>query len=187
MNRKRHALAFVFLFIVMTLGGGGGALAQDKEQRVLAVDQPEDEEDLNRELWEFARKTPYAEALRYVTLAQATAQARRISEATLPNGWKIAPAGAQVEVGRLPYEAIFFAGRLVVLNTGYYTKEQEVSVVDVGSGQVVKTLKIKSLFPSAEVGRDGDLYISGGFDQKVYRLDSNFNMVREYAVAMPVA
>ena len=183
MNRKRHALAFVFLFIVMTLGGGGGALAQDKEQRVLAVDQPEDEEDLNRELWEFARKTPYAEALRYVTLAQATAQARRISEATLPNGWKIAPAGAQVEVGRLPYEAIFFAGRLVVLNTGYYTKEQEVSVVDVGSGQVVKTLKIKSLFPSAEVGRDGDLYISGGFDQKVYRLDSNFNMVREYAVA----
>jgi YVTN family beta-propeller protein len=183
MNRKWHALAFIFLSIVITFSSSF-ALAQDKvEQRVLAPDRPEDEEDLNRELWEFARKTPYSEALRYVRDAQARSQAQRSSEAALPNGWKISPAGAQVEVGRLPYEAIPFAGRLVVLNTGYYTKEQEVSVVDVGSGQVVKTLKIKSLFPSADVGHDGDLYISGGFDQKVYRLDRNFNVVREYAVA----
>jgi YVTN family beta-propeller protein len=182
MNRKWPVLAFISLLIVITFGAV--APAQEKiEQRALDVDRPEDEEDLNRELWEFARKTPYAEALRYVVAAQAKSQGVRSAEVALPNGWKIAPAGTQVEVGRLPYEATPFAGRLVILNTGYYTKEQEVSIVNVESGQVVKSLKVKSLFPSAEVGLDGDLYISGGFDQKVYRLDKNFNVVREYVVA----
>jgi exopolysaccharide biosynthesis protein len=85
----------------------------------------------------------------------------------LPNGWKIAPSGTQVEVGRLPYEAVSYAGKLVVLNTGYYNKEpQEVSVVDLKQGKLVKTLKFNSLFPSARVGLDGDLYISGGFDKR---------------------
>jgi YVTN family beta-propeller protein len=184
MNRKWSALVSILFLIGITFSI---APAQDRKataERVLAPDRPEDEEDLNRELWEFARKTPYAEALRYVSAAQQAAQAAKSSEVALPTGWKIAPAGTQVEVGRLPYEAIPFAGRLVVLNTGYYSKEpQEVSIVDVDSGQVVKTVRLQSLFPSAEVGLDGDLYISGGFDQRVYRLDRNFNTVREYKVA----
>lgn len=158
--------------------------AQKKgEERALSFDRAEDEEDLNRELWEFAGKMPYAEARRYVAEAQRRSHATRNSEAVLPNGWKLAPAGRQTEVGRLPYEAVAFAGHLIVLNTGYYTKEaQEVSVVDTSSGQVVKTLRINSLFPSAQVGMDGDLYISGGFDQKVFRVDQQFNIAREYAV-----
>ena len=83
----------------------------------------------------------------------------------------------------MPYEAVPFAGRLVVLDTGYYFREpQEVSIVDIGSGRAVKTLKINSLFPSAVVGPDGDLYISGGFDQKVYRVNPQFDIVRDYAV-----
>jgi YVTN family beta-propeller protein len=146
-------------------------------------DQPDEEESLNRELWEFARKTPYSEILPYLDKAQRQSQAEQTAEVELPNGWRIAPAGRQVEVGRLPYEAVPFAGRLVVLDTGYYYKEpQEVSIVDTESGQVVKTLRINSLFPSAVVGPDADLYISGGFDEKVYRIDKRFNVVREYAV-----
>jgi hypothetical protein len=43
-------------------------------------------------------------------------------------------------------------------------------------------LKINSLFPSAVVGPDGDLYISGGFDQKIYRVNKQFEIAREYAV-----
>jgi YVTN family beta-propeller protein len=165
--------------------GSSLTVAQDKAaRRLLAPDQAEDEEDLNRELWEFARKTPYEEALQYVAGAQSQAKAlAQMAEVVLPNGWKIAPAGTQVEVGRLPYAAVPFMNRLVVLNNGYYTKEpQEVSVVDVERGQVVKTLRLNSLFPSAEVAMDGDLYISGGFDQKVFRVDRNFNVVREYKV-----
>ena len=150
---------------------------QQEASRESAPDQPGEEEDLNRELWEFAKGTPYPGTVKKEP------KAGEVAEATLPNGWKIAPAGKQVEVGRLPYEAVPYAGQLVVLNTGWYGKEpQEVSVVDPKQGKVVKTLQFNSLFPSAQVGKDGDLYISGGFDQKVYRLNKEFNKVREYPV-----
>jgi YVTN family beta-propeller protein len=147
------------------------------------VDDPDDQEDLNRELWEFARGTPYSSILDYVKEAQRASRATQTAEVELPNGWRIKPAGTQVEVGRLPYEMVEFAEKLVVLNTGYYYQEpQEVSVVDPQTAQVIKTIRINSLFPSATVALDGDLYISGGFDQKVYRVDKNFEIVREYKV-----
>ena len=147
------------------------------------VDDPAEEESLNRELWEFARRTPYDRILPYVAEEQRKSQATQNAELELPNGWRIAPAGQQIEIGRLPYEAVPFAGKLIVLNTGYYYKEPSlVSVVDTQAGHVEKTLKINSLFPSAVVGVDGDLYISGGFDQKVFRVDHHFNVVREYPV-----
>jgi YVTN family beta-propeller protein len=147
------------------------------------VDDPDDQEDLNRELWEFARGTPYDSILSYVKEAQRASRATQTAEVELPNGWRIKPAGTQVEVGRLPYEMVEFAGKLVVLNTGYYYQEpQEVSIVDPQTAQVIKTLRINSLFPSATVALDGDLYISGGFDQKVYRVDKNFEIIREYKV-----
>src|SRR3954465_7950886 len=143
----------------------------EPEERADFFDRAEDEEDLNRELWEYVKGTPYESALAYVAEAQARSQVARVAEAALPSGWKLAPAGRQVELGRLPYEAVPFAGRLVVLNNGYYTgAAQEISVVDTASGQVVKTLRPKrstptapglppdtpgSLFPSAVVGADG--------------------------------
>ena len=152
------------------------------------VDDPDDQEDLNRELWELAKGTPYDSILEYVKNAQRAARATQTAEVELPNGWRIKPAGAQVEVGRLPYEMVEFAGKLVVLNTGYYYQEpQEVSIVDPQTAQVIKTLRFNSLFPSATVALDGDLYISGGFDQKVYRVDKNFEIVREYKVGGFVA
>ncbi|HEX8722520.1 MAG TPA: hypothetical protein VF736_18030 [Pyrinomonadaceae bacterium] len=156
----------------------------DEDERAGFFDRAEDEEDLNRELWEYVKGTPYEGALRYVAAAQARAQAARVAEAALPTGWKIAPAGRQVELGRLPYEAVEFAGRVVVLNTGYYTREpQELSVVDPDSGRVEKTVRVNSIFPSAAEGPGGDLYVSGGFDSKVVRIDRQFNVAREYAVA----
>src|SRR5437867_8348923 len=73
------------------------------------VDDPEDQEDLNRELWEFARQTPYDSILPYLAQAQRQSKTRQSAAVELPDGWRIAPAGVQVEVGRLPYEAILFA------------------------------------------------------------------------------
>src|SRR2546423_311376 len=147
------------------------------------VDDPDDQEDLNRELWEFAKHSPYESIQSYIKDAQRASRATQTAEVELPTGWRIAPAGTQVEVGRLPYEMVQFAGKLVVLNTGYYYQEpHEVSIVDPQTAQVIKTLKFNSLFPSGVVALDGDLYISGGFDQKVYRVDKNFEVVREYKV-----
>lgn len=157
---------------------------EGQEERAAFFDRAEDEEDLNRELWEYVKGTPYESALSYVSAAQARSQAARVAEAALPTGWKIAPAGRQVELGRLPYEAIPFAGRVVVLNTGYYTREaQELSVVDPSTARVEKTVRINAMFPSASIGPGGDLYVSGGFDSKVYRLNKQFEVAREYAVA----
>jgi YVTN family beta-propeller protein len=151
--------------------------------RNLAPDQPGEEEVFNRELWEFSKKTPYEEVENYVERAQQASRATVREYMTLPNGWKIAPPGIQVEVGRLPLEAVAYAGHIVVLNTGYYYKEpQEISVVDPETAKVVKVLHLASIFPSAGEGLDGDLYISGGFSQAVHRLDKKFDIVRNYPV-----
>ena len=176
MQRKWMAIAGISITTILAIVGAIAYFQPPKQAtRELAPDQPGEEEDLNRELWEFAKKTPYP-GINKQSLAQA-------AEIRLPNGWKITPAGTQVEVGRLPYEAIPYAGKLVVLNTGWYGKDpQEVSIVDPKSNKIVKTLPFKSLFPSAKQGLDGDLYISGGFDQKIYRINKQFNPVREYPV-----
>jgi YVTN family beta-propeller protein len=172
------------LFVCPPMLRRAAAQSDERDRRADFFDRAEDEEDLNRELWEHVKGTPYGGVLSYVAAAQARAAAARVAEAVLPSGWRIAPAGRQVELGRLPYEAVEFAGRLVVLNTGYYTREpQELSVVDTAAGRVEKTVRLNSIFPSATEGPGRDLYISGGFDSKVYRLDRQFNVAREYAVA----
>ena len=103
------------------------AKAKDKQRR---VDDPDDEEDLNRELWEFARNTPYESMLAYVKDAQRASRATQTAEVELPNGWRIKPAGTQVEVGRLPYEMVEFAGKLVVLNSSSAPGKLALLVVD---------------------------------------------------------
>ncbi len=177
--RHKRGLAAIALGLALL-----NTVAAQQPQRRL--DDPDDQENLNRELWEFARKTPYQDILPYVADAQRASLQRQSVTIELPSGWRIAPAGKLVEVGRLPYEAIWFAGKLVVLDTGYYyppeTESQEVSIVDVATAQVVKTLRIKSLFPSAAVGADGNLYLSGGYDQKIYRLNQQFDVDREFKV-----
>src|ERR1043165_10316416 len=83
------------------------------------VDDPDDQDDLNRELWEYARKTPYDSILPYIAAAQKQSKARELAEVELPNGWRIAPAGAQVEVGRLPYTFTMFSRKVVVFCSGF--------------------------------------------------------------------
>src|SRR5205814_9469272 len=73
------------------------------------VDDPDDQEDLNRELWEFAKHSPYESIQSYIKDAQRASRATQAAEVELPTGWRITPAGTQVEVGRLPYEMVQFA------------------------------------------------------------------------------
>lgn len=74
MNSKCLALAGVFLLTILPLR----TLAQQQHQRRdLAPDQPGEEEDINRELWEFAKDSPYTEAQRYVSQSQLASVAAR--------------------------------------------------------------------------------------------------------------
>ena len=152
------------------------------EDSARRLDDPAEEENLNRELWEFARHTRYRKVLSYVAAQQRKSRANERAEIELPTGWRLAPAGKQVEVGRLPYEAVSFAGKLVVLNNGYYKKEpQEISIVNSVNLSIEKRLRVASLFPSAVVGRNNELYVSGGFSQKILRFDTQFKITREYS------
>ncbi|WP_287131238.1 alkaline phosphatase family protein [Candidatus Cyanaurora vandensis] len=146
----------------------------------VVMDDPEAEEKLNREIWEFVKGTPYAETLKYTQAAQAAARVNATVE--LPTGWDIAPVGTQVKVGRLPFAAVNYAGYAVVVNSGYAGESQDLSVVDTSTGQVFKTVPVATLFPSAGAGLDGDLYVSGGISQKIYRFNSQFAPVREYTL-----
>ncbi|HWJ23150.1 MAG TPA: bifunctional YncE family protein/alkaline phosphatase family protein [Gemmatimonadaceae bacterium] len=159
---------------------------REEEKTSLAEpDEPGDMETLTRQLWEQGRKRlSYEAAVRYAERAQHLGRATRSDEVQLPNGWALAPAGTQTPVGRLPYEAVPYAGKLVVLNSGYYLHEpQTLSVVEPRTGRVARTVSLGALYPSAAVGGDGALYVSGGFDQTVYRLDSTFAATRNYSVA----
>src|SRR4051812_14892982 len=73
-------ISVVFIFTI-------NASAQQRR-----VDDPDDQEDLNRELWEFAKNTPYESILSYVKEAQRASRATQIAEVEPPNGWRITPA-----------------------------------------------------------------------------------------------
>lgn len=158
-------------------------------------DEPEEMEALTRELWRFARHTPYEAAVRHARRAQARrASAAAAPEITLPTGWRIAPAGVQVDVGRLPYEAVATGGTVVVLNTGWYpalSENPEVSLVDARTARVIGTLALPSLFPSATVDPSGGaVFVSGGSSDSVFQLGANLAIARRFGVggyAGPIA
>ena len=147
-------------------------------------DEPEEMEDLTRELWKFARASGYDRAVRRAN-ASAAKFAAQAPELRLPTGWVLAPAGAQVELGRLPYEAVTFGGRVVVLNTGYYPQgfeDPEVSIVDIARPRVTRTLRVASLYPSAAASPNGNLYVSGGSSDSVFQIDRTFQVTRGFNV-----
>ena len=179
MIRFRPLLACSLLF---ALSAGLPLFAQTPPQSPpVQVDDPEDEERFNEELWESIKHTPY-EPVKERLARLHKSQRPNTPDMVLPNGWRLAPAGSGVEVGRFPYEAIAYAGKIVVLNTGYYTGKDkpEVSIVDPATQQVTQTLHFDSLFPSAQIGGDGDLYLSGGVSKEVYRVNARFETVRRY-------
>ena len=178
---KRFKLALVFAAVMLIVSCWTAMAEQERGSRLSEPDQPGEGDVLNRELWRFAKGTPYAEAERHVEEMRKTEPAPP-AEVVLPTGWKIAPAGRQFPVGRLPEEAVLYNKHIVVLNTGYYSKEpQEISIVDPTSGEV-KVLSPGSLFVGAAAGLDGDLYVSGGYDQAVYRYNPKFKLVQKYPV-----
>ena len=158
------------------------APARARPSRGTEFDTPGDEEDLNREIWRASGRRGYdalMASLRWRQLARTP-----VTAVSLPNGWTMAPAGLQVPVGRLPFEGVVYRDRLVVLNAGYTGKDpQTLSVLDPATGRLEHTLRLASLYPSAAVGEDGDLYVSGGFGRQLHRFGPDFQLRRSYPLA----
>src|SRR5580765_7078434 len=66
-SRFRVLTCLIFLCLLICANAG---MAQRR------VDDPDDQDDLNRELWEFARKTSYDSILPYIAAAQKESKAR---------------------------------------------------------------------------------------------------------------
>ena len=185
--RRKDILSFLSMLLWFVTVAAAVPARSDTDYRFAAPDRPGEDENINRELWQFAKKTPYTEATQHIARRKKKDHVVSSAEATLPTGWKIAPAGEQVRVGTFPHEAVAYAGQVIVLNSGYTdrkgTEPQEVSVINPDTGMVAKTLRVASLFPSAVTGEDGDLYISGGNSRKIFRFDRKFELVREYTVS----
>lgn len=191
MRQKLHSSVLILLLVAL-FGGGlqqqflPAALAQLPGSEQMDPDEAGSEETLNAQLWEYMKRTPYSRAKIYLAALGHGARDHGAAPAEneLPTGWTLAPVGTQVEAGRLPCEAVPYAGGLVVLNNGYYGTggdSPEVTVLD-PLGTVSRTLQFPSLFPSAIVCADGDLYISGGISKQIYRLNSKFETVKTYTV-----
>ncbi len=177
---KSLILLFVSTSLLLVSALPKSSFAQSDDE---GFDVPGTEHMLNSELWTFAKGTPYSSVQDYLRREHALSREKENGEIALPTGWKLAPAGRQVELGRFPNDAILYNGYLVVLNTGDYWREpQELSVVDVKGAKVVRTVGLKSIFPSACVGEDGYLYVSGGYSSEVYRIDKNFAVQDSFRV-----
>ncbi len=161
------------------------------KENVMEFDEPGSENVLNRQLWEYAKGTSYKSVEAYVAKKQAESRASMSDEVELPTGWRISPAGRQIPVGHFPYEAIIYEGKLVVLNTGYYESNagnpaedsltpRGISIIDPAKGKIEKSFALNDVFPSAVIGKDGDLYVSGGFDSTVDRFGPDFSLKRVF-------
>ena len=174
---KRAMVLFLALAVL-----GRPALADDDDDTP-GLDVPGQANRLNTELWRFAKKGSYAPVEKKLAALHEASRAEIPKDMVLPTGWRMAPAGHQLELGRYPLVVVPFAGNLVVLDNGYYVETNpEISVVSGDGMTVLKTLTTPSLFPCARVSPDGRLYVSGGYDQTIRGYDPGMEEVRDFTV-----
>ncbi|HET7790254.1 MAG TPA: bifunctional YncE family protein/alkaline phosphatase family protein [Gemmatimonadales bacterium] len=88
----------------------------------------------------------------------------------LPSGWRILPAGRQVQVGSLPLNLVTLSdGRVAVTNDGY--GPNGVTVVDPKDASVTAVVPLPAAWVGIGRSAVGDtLWASGGVTNRVYRL-----------------
>jgi YVTN family beta-propeller protein len=175
----KHSLSLLLLSTLLAIG----TQARADDDDLPGLDVPGQEQKLNAELWRFAKNTSY-EALQQDLEKDHAESAQTIpTEIRLPNGWRMTPAGNQLELGRYPLVITPFAGNLVVLNNGYYVETApEISIVSGDGAKLLKTLNAPSMFPCAKAGLDGMLYVSGGYDQTIRGFNGDLQEVKDFSV-----
>ena len=90
----------------------------------------------------------------------------------LPNGWSLKPAGRQTKLGDFPVQIAMHPSLpiLAILHAGY--GEHEVVTVEGASGKVIGRVAFPGTFAGIAWSADGkQLFVSGGFDDLIYRFD----------------
>lgn len=92
---------------------------------------------------------------------------------TLPNGWKLSPAGRSFSLGDLPLNiAVGKSGRYAaVTNNGQST--QQIQLIDLKAEKIVDSLVIQKSFYGLQFTADEQkLYASGGHDNRIMVYDT---------------
>jgi len=103
-----------------------------------------------------------------VTRAQFDTSAPRVL--TLPNGWKLSPAGTGLRLGDLPLNIALAPSRklMAVINSGQGT--QSLQLIDVQKARVVDRVVVDECWMGLRFSGDGKyLYVSGGNNNQVLR------------------
>lgn len=102
-----------------------------------------------------------------------TKNAARLPEAvTLPNGWKLSPAGRSLPLGDLPLNIAVSGNRkwLAVTNNGQSV--QSIQLIDAKHEKILSTVRIpKSWYGLAFSDNDRYLYASGGNDNRILQYE----------------
>ena len=106
-------------------------------------------------------------------------------QVTLPNGWKLSPAGRSFPLGDLPLNILVSAsGRyMAVTNNGH--SEQQIQLIDTKSERVIDSVIIrKAWYGLAFTSDDRFLYVSGGHDNRIlkYELSNQRLILRDSIV-----
>lgn len=103
------------------------------------------------------------------TQAQTPGKTKIPGQTLLPNGWKLSPAGRQLEVGDLPLNLqISASGKfMAVSNNGQST--QSVQLIDPRSEKLLDTRELKKSWYGLSFSHDErHLYVAGGYDAMIF-------------------
>ncbi len=104
-----------------------------------------------------------------ISVAQSTAGLKS-RQVTLPNGWKLSPAGRSLPLGDLPLNLIVSPRKKYLAVTNNGQSVQSIQLIDIKSEKILSTVVIdKSWFGLAFSADEKFLYASGGNDNRVLK------------------
>ncbi len=92
----------------------------------------------------------------------------------LHNGWKLTPAGRQVDIGQLPLNMVVTADGKYAITSNSGMRENSLSVVDIKNGKEIQRVVLGNVWYGLAFDQDDSkLFVSGGNNNVVYIF--NFN------------
>ena len=104
-----------------------------------------------------------------ISVAQSTAGLKS-RQVTLPNGWKLTPAGRSLPLGDLPLNIIFSPSKKYLAVTNNGQSVQSIQLIDIKSEKILNSVVIdKSWFGLSFSADEKFLYASGGNDNRILK------------------
>ena len=98
---------------------------------------------------------------------------------TLPNGWKLSPAGTSIPLGDLPLNMAVSASKKLIAVTNNGQSTQSLQLIDVTTKKITSNIIIAKSWLGLKFSNDEKyLYASGGNDNMILRYTVNNNKLR---------